>query len=453
MDKVVDNADDLIHGIITGYEFFNNVTADSPNDWNVGLLVNYPNYAALDGLGDRTDPIELKHYGSAASTHSFDSPCRLLPFDGSSTGRQVGPFGTCLSAAWSPDGKWMYFSADVGGQVHLWRQKFPNGTPEQMTFGANQEQGITIAPDGRSLITSIGRRLSVIWIHDAVGERPITSEGYASAPRLSPDGKRAFYLDSATSPAFSPAGPAPAGELRTVDVASGKVDVVLPGLSVADYDISPDGRDVVFTTTDPGGSPQIWIAPLDRRSNPQQITGGDQLSLGPRGELFFRVKENNANFLYRMNRDGTGRERVTSLPILVKYSVSPGGDWVVAAVSAQPGDQRSSDSGAVPMQTVALPVRGGPVRRICGVTCPSSWSSNGKFFYVQIGERTLVFPVPAGKELPNIPLTGLGPNDKADERGGTRILDDSDVSLGPDPSTYVFRRTELRANLFRIPMH
>ncbi len=53
-------------GILTGYEFFNNVTADNSNDWNVGMLLTYANYAALDGLGDRTDPIELKHYGSAA---------------------------------------------------------------------------------------------------------------------------------------------------------------------------------------------------------------------------------------------------------------------------------------------------------------------------------------------------------------------------------------------------
>src|SRR2546427_9501909 len=52
-------------GILTGYQFFNNVTADNPSDWTVGMLLTYANYAALDGLGDRTDPIELKHYGSA----------------------------------------------------------------------------------------------------------------------------------------------------------------------------------------------------------------------------------------------------------------------------------------------------------------------------------------------------------------------------------------------------
>jgi len=40
----------------------------------------------------------------------------------------------------------MYLPRNVEN-VHLWRQKFPNGTPEQITFGTNQEQGIAMAPD------------------------------------------------------------------------------------------------------------------------------------------------------------------------------------------------------------------------------------------------------------------------------------------------------------------
>jgi hypothetical protein len=32
-------------------------------------------------------------------THAFHQPCRLVPFDGSSAGKQVGPRGTCTSAA------------------------------------------------------------------------------------------------------------------------------------------------------------------------------------------------------------------------------------------------------------------------------------------------------------------------------------------------------------------
>ena len=84
------------------------------------------------------------------------------------------------------------------GQSHLWRQKFPDGTPEQITFGPTEEEGIALAPDGRSLITSVGTHQSAIWIHDAAGERAISSEGYALAPRLSRDGTRVFYLFGAT---------------------------------------------------------------------------------------------------------------------------------------------------------------------------------------------------------------------------------------------------------------
>src|SRR5262249_38915105 len=31
-------------------------------------------------------------------------PCRVIPLDGGSEGRQAGPKGKCTSAAWSPDG-------------------------------------------------------------------------------------------------------------------------------------------------------------------------------------------------------------------------------------------------------------------------------------------------------------------------------------------------------------
>jgi len=52
-------------------------------------------------------------------------PCRVVPFDGSSAGRQVGPKGGCTNAAWSPDGEWMYLDSDAGGAGHhIWRQRF-----------------------------------------------------------------------------------------------------------------------------------------------------------------------------------------------------------------------------------------------------------------------------------------------------------------------------------------
>src|SRR5207245_8290592 len=99
-----------------------------------------------------------------------------------SSGYQVGPKGNCTSAAWSPDGKWMYFGVEVDSHHHLWRQKFPKGQPEQLTSGLTEEDGIAVAPDGRSLITSIGAQQGALWIHDAPGERALSAEGDVPNP-------------------------------------------------------------------------------------------------------------------------------------------------------------------------------------------------------------------------------------------------------------------------------
>ena len=112
-------------------------------------------------------------------------PCRLVPFDGSSEGREVGPAnGGCTSAAWSRDGRWMYFSSNASGAFHIWRQAVPAGTPQQITFGASEEEGLAMAPDGRSLITAVGDGTSTVWIHDANGDRPLSEEGQGFFPQF-----------------------------------------------------------------------------------------------------------------------------------------------------------------------------------------------------------------------------------------------------------------------------
>jgi serine/threonine protein kinase len=382
--------------------------------------------------------------------HAFTEPCRLVPFDGSSGGRQVGPQGTCLSAAWSPDGRWMYFGAVVGGSSHLWRQRFPDGSPEQITFGPLEEEGIALAPDGRSIVTSVGMRRSAVWIHDAAGERAIVSEGYASAPRFSRDGTRVFYLVARdwwlAASGWIPA----AADLRSVDLASGKSDTVLSGQSVTNYVISRDEKDVAFTTMDSGGTSQIWLAPLDRRTSPRMIaSAGDSPSFGAAGELIFRsLGENNA--LVRINTDGTGRERIPTVSMLEKGDVSPDGEWVIIRA---PGAGKDAV-----LATLAVPIHGGVPRIICYV-CSAVWSTDGKFFYVGSNAsatsagKTLAIPVPAGKSLPDLPAAGISVADGAVGLPGAVTIEDGLISPGPDPSTYLFTRTDSQRNLFRIPLH
>ena len=83
----------------------------------------------------------------------------------------------------------MYFSGDAGGAFHIWRQSFSGGRLEQITSGTTEEEGIAMAPDGRSIVTSIGIVEGTVWVHDEKGDRQISSEGYAEAPSLSADGR------------------------------------------------------------------------------------------------------------------------------------------------------------------------------------------------------------------------------------------------------------------------
>jgi serine/threonine protein kinase/Tol biopolymer transport system component len=384
-------------------------------------------------------------------THAFTQPCRLVPFDGSSTGRQVGPRGTCTSAAWSPDGRWMYFGAGVGGGSHLWRQKFPDGAPEQITFGPFEEEGIALAPDGQSLVTSIGTLRSAIWIHDAAGERAISSEGYAMLPRLSKDGRRVFYLLVRDWWLSATGWVAASAELRSVDVASGKSDSLLLGVSVTDYDISRDEKEVGFTTTDNRGESQVWVAPMDRRTPPRQIArAGDQMSFGAGGSLVFRSLAEKTNVLVRTREDGSGRERIATAPVLDKFGVSPDGEWVIVL---------SPGAGVDAVNAVlAVPIHGGAPRKICAPPCLAAWSSDGRFFYVSLDRNsttstgeTLVLPVPAGQSLPELPPSGI--DRAAGTLPGARVIEHISLSAGPDPSTFVFTKTDLQRNLFRIPLH
>jgi hypothetical protein len=39
----------------------------------------------------------------------------------------------------------MYFTANPGGVNHIWRQRFPDGQPEQITGGPTEEEGMAMA--------------------------------------------------------------------------------------------------------------------------------------------------------------------------------------------------------------------------------------------------------------------------------------------------------------------
>jgi serine/threonine protein kinase len=237
-------------------------------------------------------------------------PCRVIPSGSGPAGRRVGLNNApCTNAAWSPDGKWMYLSLHGEDNFHIWRQPFPEGQPEQLTSGPTEEEGIALSPDGRTLITSVGLRQRVVSVHRENGDQQVSLEGYAYMPSLSPDGKKIYYriLKGGTSPFLG------ASELWVADIASGRNQPLLPGFAVSGYDISQDGRRIVFSATDSGGKSQLWLVPTDLSRAPSQITDaeGNMPHFGSHGEVVFHSIEGKSTFAFRIREDGTEKRKLT----------------------------------------------------------------------------------------------------------------------------------------------
>jgi len=375
-------------------------------------------------------------------------PCRIVPFSGGSPGRQVGPTGACTSAAWSPDGKWMYFGAQVSGRRHLWRQRFPDGRPEQITFGSTEEDGIAMPSDGRSLITSIFTQQNTVWIHDSRGDRALSTEGYADAapPVFSADGRRLYYLlrrDSLESPA----------ELWRADLSSGKSEVVLPAVSMQEFDLSPDEKDVVYSMLVPGQPSQIWTAPLDRSAAPRRIAANGERfpHFGPNNEVLFRMTEGQAYYLGATSRDGLKRRKVLSVPVLDLDGISPDRRFLSLNV-ANPASEPYA---------VIYSLDGGSLHRFNSGYFTPSWSPDGRYIYMEIAPasrenpagKTAAIPIPSGRALPPIPPAAIQNRAEWAHVPGVKIVDHDQISPGPNPSTYAYIKPSVHANLYRIPLH
>src|SRR4051812_2820926 len=241
-------------------------------------------------------------------TGAFDR-CRLVPFNGGSSGQQVGPPGACTSAAWSPDGRWMYFTAHVNGASHLWRQRFPNGEPQQITSGAADEEGIAMAADGRSVVAAIGIVETGVWFHGPTGDRPISPDGYASGLSFSRDGRRLYYLLRRVQTASR--------ELWVTDLVSDRREPILPGESIVTYDVSDDGTQMVYSTRSQSGRSQLWLGSLDGRSAPRLLPSiGDEPAFGPDGDILFRNSDGVRNYLFDLKRNGSKPVKALTDPII-----------------------------------------------------------------------------------------------------------------------------------------
>lgn len=340
----------------------------------------------------------------------------------------------------------MYFTVTEKDKSRLWRQAYPNGAPEQLTFGPTEAEGLAVEPGGRSLITSLGIHESSLWLHDPRGDRPLVMEGEVLENGLlfSRDGRFVYYLFRRQADSEP--------ELWRVNVSSGETEAVFPGVSIYDYDLSLDGRQVLYSGTSSNGTTELCVASVDRNSTPHRVAvpGAVDPRFGPPGKLFFLRTEGDSWLLEEINEDGSGRQKVLPFPIVDGFvTLSPYRRWVITTFSFQ---------GSEP-QLRANSLQGDAPRSYCAAACIPTWAPDGKWLYIPVEHasggnpgRSLAIPVGPGETLPDFPPGGLKLNAQPADMPGSQSVNRESLIPGADPSHYAYLNSLMHRNIYRITL-
>lgn len=157
------------------------------------------------------------------------------------------------SPSWSPDGKWIAVAADTGEGSRIYKVAAGGGTPvrltDQLAFGP------AWSPDGQLILyfdaSNGGTVFPVRAIHP--DGQPATIPAFSQLGdfegfRFAPDGK-VIILAGPEGPVQANGRPYRMSDFWSVDLTTGQIrrlTELKPGYSVRSFDISPDGREILF---------------------------------------------------------------------------------------------------------------------------------------------------------------------------------------------------------------
>jgi Tol biopolymer transport system component/DNA-binding winged helix-turn-helix (wHTH) protein len=102
---------------------------------------------------------------------------------------------------WSPDGRYIAYSANRGGATNIWMQQISVGDPIQITTGGGPNWQPDWSPDGRYIAYRSDAGEDGLFVVPAVGgagqERRVANFGYN--PRWSPDGSQILFQSKPTA--------------------------------------------------------------------------------------------------------------------------------------------------------------------------------------------------------------------------------------------------------------
>jgi serine/threonine protein kinase len=219
------------------------------------------------------------------------SPWREAPLSAPVLTRITADEGLTTDPALSPDGKFLAYASDRGGQaLDIWIQPAAGGEAVRLTNHPADDREPVFSPDGGTIAFRSERDGGGLYAISILGgqERLIASKG--RRPRFSPDGQRiAYWIGFSTGDPTSPGST----KIFVVPAHGGTPVQLVPQFEAALYPVwSPDGKHVLFLGA--GGADALsaggtltganrpvdridwWITPVD---------GGKVMQTGVHAEL------------------------------------------------------------------------------------------------------------------------------------------------------------------------
>lgn len=392
-----------IIAFLAGATIFGCARTDSPAEGGRTTIVPGPGATGYDFSKD----------GRLAFAKYVDGKSAIYVANSAGTDARRVSFGIWDTAPlWSPDGKWIAFSRDVGGHSDAVIVPSDSG-PERVVGGTSADEGSNAwltngsrllfsrgtargfetwtyniadgsssklfevdgstnsfpSPDGKSVVYTLMKGgKSTIWLWDTEKKthRQLTTEGFefVSFDGVSPDGRSLLYESYRTG----------TGDLWRIDLASGNRQQLTKDVA-SDFSgrWSPDGTRVVFMSNR-GGQPDVWMLATGE-GDVQRLTDDALEESAPSWTPDGRGVVVNV---------ALGQVHLYSLPVAGGAPVPlTSGDWTVLDANvSRDGLQVAyvgTSNGDPDIWT--MPVRGGAAVLVSGAPGPDdepSWSPDGK---------------------------------------------------------------------------
>ncbi len=189
--------------------------------------------------------------------------------------------GLQFGATWSPDGRYLAYSSDRGGEFQIWVVQVSGGDPVQVTRGQGPNWEPDWSPDGKYIAFRAEAGKGGIFVVPALGgagmERKIADFGFL--PRWSPDSSQILFESTRTVyfPRFFVVD-LDGGALREVQPPQ-----IEPGFDSVSAAWHPDGKRIsIWTTDDTNMKLTFWNVP---------VTGGPGLKTEATPEMTRQLGE------------------------------------------------------------------------------------------------------------------------------------------------------------------